>query len=126
MEEQLVSFETAVLAKEKGFNDIVGIIRGKHYYNFKGELNGDSLEELKHRKENPNPYKSIPAPTQSLLQKWLRDKHDCIVIVDWGPLSEKYSYEIYYKTRDMDGEYVNKLYEDALEKGLQYALNLIK
>lgn len=75
MEETIVTYNTAKLANKLGFKDIIGKFKGKHYYNYKSELNGDVLEELRHRKENTNKYNSIPAPTQSLLSKWLRDEH---------------------------------------------------
>jgi hypothetical protein len=78
----------------------------------------------------------IYAPTQSLLQKWLRDEHQLLVI----PL---YSYNDYphwcvhvenilvgednVLISGMDFEPALYLtYEEALEKGLQIALNLLK
>ena len=136
MKEQLVSFETAKLAKEKGFNE--SCIHG--YLNKDGSLMNDDdhfdynscyddHSVMKHllfkNSEVINDY-STTAPTQSLLQKWLREVHNLIVIIDWGPLSEKYSYAIYHNGKYCDGEYVNAMYEDALEEGLVEALKLIQ
>lgn len=83
MEDQLISFETAKLAKEKGFEEYCF-----SYYNLKGEIkhnyseNGSSTDvdfrvDLEDLLDNfnrgiPNTYS---APTQSLLQKWLREVH---------------------------------------------------
>lgn len=68
MEEQLISFETAKLAKEKGFN----IQQEKGYYN-----HGSKVLLLWFESENHNNQKDFLAfaPTQSLLQKWLYEKH---------------------------------------------------
>jgi len=79
------------------------------------------------------------APTQSLLQKWLREVHNWNIIVfnddgdiEFGNL--RYNFElrnvtISFKKRNIKnivGTYEFKTYEEALEKGLQEALKLIK
>jgi|SRR5690554_2625851 len=136
MEEQLVSFETAKLAKEKGFNE--SCIRG--YLNKDGSLMNDDdhfdynscyddhsiMKHLSFKNSEVIDDYSITAPTQSFLQKWLREVHNLIVIIDWGPLSKKYSYEIYHNGKDYGVEYVNDSYEEALEEGLIEALKLIQ
>ena len=64
MKEELITFDTAKLAKEKGFNDTETYV-SYHYCISSKEavLDGDRLfKEI-----------YIPAPTQSLLQKWLRE-----------------------------------------------------
>lgn len=135
MKEEIVSFETAMMAKEKGFTDIVGRIRGKHYYNYKGEIDGDCIDELKHRKENPNPFASIAAPSQSLLQRWLREEKGLLVFVEPSLVeaSNKKGIRFTYFVVNMedlscvleDESPIGFLkYEEALEKGLQMALTL--
>ena len=116
MKDTIVQFETAKLLKEKEFTDIIGVYKGKHYYNYLGELDGDTLEELKHRKDSINLYKSIAAPTQSLVQKWLREVHNIDVLV--YKVGKKYTTE--YCTKHYN------TYEQALEEALQEALKLIK
>jgi hypothetical protein len=76
------------------------------------------------------------APTQSLLQKWLREEHKLNVSSDlWDYLGKKrlctYQYNIL--KIDPDSYFVKShkpkagtTYEEALEKGLQEALKLIK
>ena len=44
MEDTIVSFEVAKLAKDKGFTDVVGVFRGKHYYNYKGGLDAKKAQ----------------------------------------------------------------------------------
>lgn len=126
MEEPLVNFETAKLATEKGF-DIPQI----YFY-----LGGDSL----HTKLDYGSWTAAhdrmdiyQAPTQSLLQKWLRETHNIHIGITLASDYElniliPYVYEIYiYK----DGIYhVNRefydTYEQALESGLFQSLNLVE
>lgn len=108
MKEQLVSLETAELAKKKGYkiDDLFVITNGikKNIY------------------KNP--------PTQSLLQKWLREIHG--LHIDFhNDLNEDLAKIIYYiSVSDVSGELVDikpifDNYEEALEAGLLAALNLI-
>jgi hypothetical protein len=145
MEEQLISFEVAKLAKEKGFNVAVCSCYTKDG-NFQdlNDLYNCSCEGGMQLKECYNDYNTHPrlfsAPTQSLLQKWLRDVYNTIINLsaipdhrdidnkklsfyydilkdnDWieEELDEKNSDPVYYAT-----------YEEALESGLEAALNLI-
>ena len=127
MEEELISFETAKLAKEKGFDwDILHTYRdGKLDYE---DYYRGTIDELYFNANGRNITKFkeiISAPTQSLLQKWLREVHGIDVLVDKGVLCDKYSYEIYHKNDMLDSEYVFKTYEEALEIGLYKSLKLI-
>lgn len=124
MEEQLITKETAKLAKEKEFKnggisfydrDSPELITGIYY------VNDD---------ENLNTYE---APTQSLLQRWLREIQgvNVIVLCDYRFQPEPielvgYSYKINNKdltineATEPDVRY--DTYEEALEIGLQEAL----
>ena len=83
MKDELVTFETAKLAKEKGFNepttDIWYMCRTGIDDKFELESNQSIVEG--YRIINSKCYNyhknevTIYAPTQSLLQKWLRDEH---------------------------------------------------
>ena len=44
MEDTIASFEVAKLAKDKGFTDVVGVFRGKHYYNYEGGLDAKKAQ----------------------------------------------------------------------------------
>lgn len=87
--EEIVTFEVAKLAKEKGFPQGVSRWRdftspSRNYYNHKGELNGDCLEMIKYicrKEEVPIELQTIAAPTQSLLQRWLREEKGITVEV---------------------------------------------
>jgi hypothetical protein len=134
MKEELITFETAVLAKEKGFNEEVLC----HYKNdgldwFLDELKNSDLERSEYSR-----------PTQSLLQKWLREKH----IIDTNPICNYHHQKgrMYHagiifinakgevdiiiipetdKSLDTIHRYY-KSYEKAIEEALQEALKLIK
>lgn len=138
MKEQLITFETAKLAKKKGF-DIDGVKyigSGEHI----GKVGSDTSCKLYYL-----------APTQSLLQKWLRENHkiEIELLLDANYISEgeicgcyrvivtnKNNYTIGKKVH---GATINKdviyqqedigctsNYEEALEEGLKAALNIVK
>ena len=115
MQDQLVEFETAKLSEERGFDIIKS---DDKFYNFSGKLDytfqgyPESLER----------YERTSAPTQSLLQKWLREKHKEHIKVVY--MNETNTYSSSLTIRSM-GWSNFKTYEEALEKGLQEALKLI-
>ena len=125
IEEEYISFETAKLAKEKGLDILCDI----GYYIDSGVV--DYIRD---------DYKNMfyPRPTQSLLARWLRDKHKLFIeitidfmrlIIEDNPT--KYYTIYYYKIINLKNsscinnrhEYYS--YEKALEAGLQEALNLL-
>ena len=131
MKDILIGHDLANLAKEKGFNE-----RVIHYYTPEGrctESEGYMTERLVESDWNNGEgnYPTMPedvscsAPTQSLLQKWLREKHNLIVIPNYGDLSNKFSYDIIYKGDYCGGDFLYKTYEEALEIGLLEALKSI-
>jgi len=134
MEEQLISFETAKLATEKGFTRrTMGYSMTStrnNYYTENGELNGDCTDFIKEVIRAPRKKKEkirlnhilYPASTQSLLQKWLREKHGEHIGVTYMTGSKTYNTSLTMRSMGWSGF---KSYEEALEKGLQEALKLI-
>ena len=141
MQEKLISFETAKLAKEKGFN-------WKTIYRYttddaildEGELMSypecccypeDSVCKCEFTNELLYWNKYIWAPTQSLLQKWLRERYK--LHINMCSLSEDCFSFILEKLDDggttVCGGHLGKInyktYEEALEAGLLHALSLI-
>lgn len=119
MEDQLISFETAKLAREKGFNN--GSYALYTYPN----------KELKHfQAENYNSEQDdlqFEAPTQSLLQKWLREKHQLHITI-YSCSQESWMFNITKPGQYLpDGIYGEDFedYEEALEDALQEALKSI-
>lgn len=125
MTDQLISLETAILAKEKGFDwECIWM------YTDQGEpqnLIGISSYQIQNR------HKWLKAPTQSLLQKWLRDR--CIFItVDHKYIGDNewvFVYKVDYSpekkppSEPITDQRVGYTYEEALEVGLKYSLNLL-
>jgi len=130
MQEQLISLETAKLACEKGFTENVDFcydseeknIEDPYVHNI-GDLSGDD---------------ELYAPTQSLLQKWLREVHNIHINVNCVlPRNNKQFESCICKIttpemiekRDLS-KFIHLTplfftYEEALEEGLQTALNLL-
>jgi hypothetical protein len=128
MKDTLITFETAKLAKHKNFPQRTG----KMFDN--GKLKKVSLS-LGH----PSDYKDrfYSAPTQSLLQKWLREVYNIqVIVIPFASDSmDENSNTIYcffsnnkhfYAFVDKDHKNQYNTYEEALEIGLQEALKLIK
>ena len=116
MEEQLVSYETAVLAKEKGCK-----CKGQGHYNNKGELCGFQYYEWA-----DEDFGDVEAPTQSLLQKWLRDEHNEHIGLIEGLGKWSFSMRNLKKHNVPTIYHVHlNTYEEALEAGLEMTLNLI-
>lgn len=127
--EDYVSFETARLLKEKGFNEKVIC-----YYDDGGSLNLNKFVEFQCCNEG---YGSsvFAAPTQSMVMKWLREVHNiCITIY---PDKTKGYEAVLYDTKDnveiilqsfgIFGAHIfEDSYEEACEAAIKYCLdNLI-
>lgn len=129
MQEQLITFETAKLAKEKGFDLLVNEF---YYVDGKGVVtkdNGDGDSEYICLNHNKYPYYHS-APNQFLLQKWLREVHKIDVFCDCIGGGKYYS--VIYDNNIIEGndkvfeQEKEVSYEEALEIGLQEGLKLIK
>ena len=134
MENKLIEYSTAKLAKEKGFDE---------YYIDCYDTKGNIIPLRLQASEIEKVY--CPAPIQSLLQKWLREKHkiDIIIIVNYNQHKQIKTYRcgIVYIKQLSDRQLIETFfirpegekflfiefstYEEALEIGLQEALKLI-
>ena len=125
MEDTRITFETAKLAKEKGFPQEPNRLKIP-YYNYKGEFKGDVKDWLRKylRKEDTSDVESVSAPTQSLLAKWLREEHNIHLIAYKNINIDGYDW-CYITTDGITNINSYKTYEEAYEIGLQEALELI-
>ena len=146
MEEQLITFETAKLAKEKGFksdNPTTEYVPAFLIHEFEGFHYLGEIQEEDYNRED-----FYLAPTQSLLQKWFRDIHNINISIEYESIGSddyEYCYTIKYEEGNAKrqcnrikiieslqfypGGYINvaaDTYEEVLEFALQKALNLIK
>jgi hypothetical protein len=112
MIEKLISFQVAVLAEEEGFN-----IKTEQYYSSNTRATSPS-------------YNEFAAPTQSLLQKWLRERWNIKVTVNSSTLNGNKKWVDWYVSVDgkqiIDHRDGLDSYEEALEIGLTVGLGLIK
>ena len=113
IEEQIISLKTAKLANNKGFN-----AECDYFYNMGS--NYKLQNDLIIRTGDDLIYE---APTQSLLQKWLREKYNLIVWVYPSKDNDFFQFEINNKIIFSNQ---SKTYEQSLEIGLIKALKLIK
>ena len=134
MEDQIISFETAKLAKEKGFNvPVRSMYLDSELFldkNTKGNYNDPNW--VSSWRTSPT-HDTLSAPTQSLLQKWLREVHriDIYCYPNYDKKGVTFQVNLYtdpyVKFKDTNHFYKGgyKTYEEALEEGLYEALKLI-
>lgn len=158
MEEQLISFDVAKLAKEKGFDVPVfryyhDACKGKALHD-NGSINAINLIGCDYNAGDYNKkFKRIKnlqfysAPSQNLLQKWLREVHKIHFGVN--PYGDTIHWDLAFMSytnkkttmgrliyTGMRGSHLGvynpvfnvkyKSYEDAVEAGLKEALKVIK
>jgi len=134
MQEQRVSYNTAVLAKEKGFDIVVS-----EWYDETGVLideTSDDHVECMYANGDILCFRNgdIPnistAPTQSLLQRWLREVHSKdVIVLPYDNVPINYKSHIY---THLPGNRLSRsvldpypTHEKALEQGLYEALSLL-
>lgn len=147
MEEYLVCFETAKLAKEMGFNERVKNAFVTDFLKTKDENTASVIKEIGCAREHDinmggNMYESVKIystytnnknqpqilirPSQSLLQKWLREKHNidvCVLPLPYHSVKKYYEVVVDKLTTTWSGY---ETYEDALEIGLLKALETLE
>lgn len=118
--EDYVSFETAKLLKEKGFDWCT--------YAYYEDEDNPNISLHASKAINWNKTEFISKPTLQMAMKWLREEHDAIVNVFYDKDDEKWWCAEHY--RMLVGEYTlighHNTYEQACEAAIRYCLeNLI-
>jgi len=131
MEEKLIIFSTAKLAKEKGFDE-----KCEFQYDIfeEGNKHNGRLRDFNHAystgkpmDKNSNCLNSATAPTQSFLQRWLRNNHNIdIWIVPFISKEPKQFEGFYWNRGDVINVGKHSSYEKALEAVLFETLKLIR
>lgn len=146
MKEQFVSFQVAKLAKEKDFNvetlhfycknRTCDYIKTPYKYSF--EVNANQERLINGEIDNFGYGITWSAPTQSLLQRWLREVHNLFVQAEIEMIVNSitlFTVKVYSDDISINNEFGIckmltitgfKTYEQALEVGLFEALKLIK
>ena len=130
MKEEVITYITAVSAKDKGFNH-----RGSLMYDRHGEIQPvPSIKRIVHEgggiKELKRPSQLF-APTQSFLQKWLRETYEVEIDICTG--YRGYAFEVMSRNHEekwLEMEAYSderfETYELALEAGLFEAIKVIQ
>ena len=116
IQESFVTFDTAKMLKEVGFDLPVNT-----------SYSEDRKPEYDLFPDNFNRFQDkFSRPTQALAARWLREVHHIDIVVD--VVNEKeYCCDIYQnKQRESIAESINPSFEEVLEDGLKYSLELIK
>ena len=125
--EDYVSFETAKLLKEKGFEG-----ENRDWYNMEGFIEEVGVDDGIDPTAHEDIFNSIiPAPTLQMAMKWLRKEHNLGVIPYWSQVSGEFGCRIYDLTKKGSQEYhcirgSFDGFEEPAELGIKYCLeNLI-
>lgn len=128
MKEKLIEFETAKLAKEKGFDieyfnfyvkpncKMFGVDEKYRYYPIANSKK-DKVYTIG-KEATLNPENVLTAPTQSLLQRWLREVHNKHIVI------QKNDEGWYFSSTEVGGSMFNS-FEEALENALFYNILII-
>ena len=130
--EDYVSFETAKLLKEKGFDCACKVWYSEYTSQFFGGKKYTSIEFDDHNRFDEN-YKFICyAPTLQMAMKWLREVYGIYPDIAVEEIDDNTTFfrvdGIYLKQKKMWDKYNNlfKTYEEACEEAIKYCLeNLI-
>ena len=121
IEEQFVSFDTAKLLKEAGFDEVCSWA----YYRAYNWC-------LIHERNSKLCLGYYSRPTQALAARWLREVHHYAVCVWFSKDHDKWFYaygdieNMMFDEEYSISEFIYGTYEEALEAGLKHCLELIK
>jgi hypothetical protein len=126
--ERLISLETAKLAKEKGFNiPVLDCINENEEIGDKEDFVLFNYNQfLSEKWSTQNLYS---CPSQGLLQRWLREKHELFVFVNYRSFGVEECNGWYYHIGKSPDHYSSdqfKTYEEAMEEGLIEGLKQIQ
>lgn len=143
LRDELISFSTAKLAKDKGFcngSDGCYVQFVEDYIcdddpNHPGSYKKDEIRFYEFFHRNDFNYDLCEAPTQTLLRRWLRQKHNIYIDISHGSKDlTKYAFHVYRDWNELTSKIIKQIneeivlydtFEEALENGLQTALNFI-
>ena len=116
--EELIELGTALLAKEKGFRESVIDYWQKRKENWEEEY--PESYDFGYGNYNTADF-TLSRPTQSSLQKWLRENHKLFICVKHRIIGSKEEPIIEFTYNGNNGER-NNIYYDTYEKALENAL----
>ena len=134
MKDELISFKTAVLLKKIGFKEAVNLCYADGDERIAKPYNTSPYSEYY------NDLEYYSAPTQTFLQRWLRENYNLHIQIEYSKNhNDQYGFYIYsggiervehelyiLDLKNLYYYYKYKRFEEALEEGLQQALKLIK
>ena len=141
--EDFVSFETAKLLRDKGFNGVCYFIYrydGIQFYCATHRAQPTTNKNITEENEKNPKFKvhECTCPTQQMAMKWLREVHHIFIDIDWDARPEPKEFgnkpyfslitnmntNEFYSGKDLPGECAS--YEEACETAIKYCLeNLI-
>ena len=119
--EDYVSFETAELLKEKGFNDVP-------VYTYYLSYGGFYMSPMAVTNKNLYAQGHIAAPTLQMAIKWLREVHNLFIFISTWLRHKDGTVQYYYEIRNLNDKDFETIAEstitefDSLEKTCEAAI----
>lgn len=130
--EDYVSFETAKLLKEKGFNEYcksvyhVGSICSVASLGYHDNEGYGAVIDEKQNSDFGKYDNAISAPTMQMAMKWLREVHNIAINMEYKNMWYAGIKPMASESIKSIGDYVSDSYEEACEAAIKYCLeNLI-
>lgn len=139
--EDYVSFNTAKLLKEKGYDETCRAFwkdwngQTMLYYCDRSQMFDWCNNSMLEKHYNNNEETNIAAPTLQMACKWLMEIHNCIITFDYDSyenaddssiIETGYSFTLQRKEKPTEYEYIHdwvySTYEEAVEEAIKYAL----
>lgn len=128
--DEIVTYEVAMLAKYRGFNVATEMYYHIHRYKDESQASLESTGCGRRFYNSTNTYRCA-APTQSLLQRWLREEKGYYVYPFFDNEELKWTYVVREKTGDMWIPLIGETpyydcFDESMENALKFALkNLV-
>jgi hypothetical protein len=128
--EDYVSFETAKLLKEKGFDESISMV----YMPYGDLCKSDRYDSIRNSNYNDitKNYFECTAPTQQMAVKWLREVHNIVIVIDVCRETGREGFYCWQLEDSRTGDWIVNIigecptYEQACDGALKYCLeNLI-
>lgn len=122
--EDYVSFETAKLLKEKGFDENTPV----NYFVGDDKPRGCVAGEMIYHKKSKSDTHLIACPTLQMAMKWLREVHHLFILVEFSTFefNKKRPFMWSIRYQKVDGDYIggtyHPTYEEACETAIKYCL----
>lgn len=131
MIEEFVTFETAKLLKEKGFDEPCMNYFTKEGFLGKEIIHSNWTDEPCFNNAEYNDF-VCTQPTQALVMRWLREVHNIVIVINIAPTCNSYYwFKVFTYSKNNELQYTihseesYSTYEEACENAIKHCIRMI-